>query len=73
MKDPLKEKAMKMKYISVIAVIIMFPSFAYAACPYDYDCLDNPYGAGNPYKSDGLMNPYSEYGSKYSNKSWRNP
>ena len=46
---------------------------AHALCPYDPDCLNNPYGAGNPYKSDGLMNPYSEYGSPYSNKSWRNP
>lgn len=34
--------------------------------------LANPYGAGSPYKSDGLLNPYSHYGSKYSNKSWNN-
>jgi hypothetical protein len=46
---------------------------ARAVCPYDPECLNNPYGAGSPYKSDGLMNPYSEYGSPYSNKSWRNP
>jgi len=26
-----------------------------------------------PMESDGLMNPYSEYGSPYSNKSWTNP
>jgi len=26
---------------------------AYAICPYDPDCLNNPYGAGSPYKSDG--------------------
>ncbi|MEJ2574962.1 MAG: hypothetical protein P8164_15490 [Gammaproteobacteria bacterium] len=49
------------------------PFIASAACPYDTNCLDNPYGAGSPYKSDGLMNPYSEYGSPYSNKSWTNP
>lgn len=42
-------------------------------CPADPRCLNNPYGAGSPYKSDGLMNPYSEYGSAYSNKSWNNP
>jgi hypothetical protein len=42
-------------------------------CPYDARCLNNPYGAGSPYKPDGLMNPYSQYGSKYSNKSWTNP
>jgi hypothetical protein len=44
-----------------------------AACPYDPACLDNPYGAGSPYKADGLMNPYSEYGSPYSNRSHTNP
>ena len=44
-----------------------------AICPYDRDCLNNPYGAGSAYKSDGLMNPYSKYGSPYSNKSWTNP
>ena len=45
----------------------------HAVCPYDPDCLDNPYGAGSPYKHDGLMNPYSRYGSPYSNESWTNP
>ena len=40
---------------------------------YHPDSLANPYGAGSPYKLDGLMNPYSKYGSPYSNKSWRNP
>lgn len=40
---------------------------------YDPNSLSNPYGAGSPYKADGLMNPYSQYGSKYSNKSWTNP
>ncbi len=42
---------------------------AVAVCPYDPNCLNNPYGAGSPYKADGLMNPYSQYGSPYSNKS----
>src|SRR5688500_17135165 len=32
---------------------------------YDPNSLANPYGAGNPYKADGLMNPYSEYGSPF--------
>ena len=40
---------------------------------YDPNSLANPYGAGSPYKADGLMNPYSQYGSQYSNKSWTNP
>lgn len=42
-------------------------------CPYDPSCLNNPYGAGSPYKPDGLMNPYSQNGSPYSNRSWNNP
>jgi hypothetical protein len=63
---------------TVVLVFTLFASLlaasgAAARCPYDPDCLDNPYGAGSPYKADGLMNPYSEYGSPYSNKSWRNP
>lgn len=44
-----------------------------AQCPYGLNCLNNPYGAGSPYKANGLMNPYSQYGSPYSNKSWTNP
>jgi hypothetical protein len=40
---------------------------------YDPNSLANPYGAGSRYKSDGMMNPYSRYGSPYSNQSWRNP
>ena len=40
---------------------------------YDQNSLRNPYGAGSRYKTDGLMNQYSQYGSRYSNESWRNP
>lgn len=40
---------------------------------YDPNSLSNPYGAGSPYKTDGLMNPYSQQGSRYSNDSWTNP
>ena len=61
------------KITIALALIFGLPSVSLAVCPYDPDCLDNPYGAGSPYKSDGLMNPYSEYGSPYSNKSWTNP
>lgn len=65
-------------YRIIVFVLIFFSSAIYsgysnAACPYDVNCLGNKYGAGNPYKSDGLMNPHSQYGSKYSNKSWTNP
>ena len=46
---------------------------AFGICPYDFNCINNPYGAGNPYKVDGLMNSYSLYGSPYSNRSWTDP
>ena len=55
------------------AIFIGSAHIALAVCPYDLNCLSNPYGAGSPYKPDGLMNPYSQYGSPYSNKSWTNP
>ena len=35
--------------------------------------LANPFGAGSQFKADGLMNPFSQYGSQFSNKSWTNP
>ena len=41
--------------------------------PYNHNSLRNPYGAGSRYKADGLNNPYSRYGSRYSNESWANP
>jgi hypothetical protein len=57
------------------AALAVSPPLAVDAqtCPYDPRCLSNPYGAGSPYKADGLMNPYSPYGSPYSPKSWTNP
>lgn len=62
------------KFGAPIVGAIVFAAGAFAQnCPYGQDCLDNPYGAGSPYKSDGLMNPYSQYGSPYSNRSWTNP
>lgn len=57
----------------VIVLTFALVQPAFAICPYDADCLDNPYGAGSPYKSHGLMNPNSAYGSPNSNKSWTNP
>ncbi len=33
------------------------------------NALGNRYDAGSPYKSDGLFNPHSKYGSKYSSTS----
>ena len=61
-----------MKSVLVIAALLLSLS-AHAACPYDPACLDNPYGAGSPYKADGINNPYSQYGSQFSNKSANNP
>lgn len=59
--------------ILAVLLTVGFPGAASAVCPYDSNCINNPYGARSPYKSDGLMNPYSQYGSKYSNKSPTNP
>jgi hypothetical protein len=33
----------------------------------------NPLGAGSPFKSDGLNNPFSPYDSPFSNQSSTNP
>jgi len=54
-------------------VLFILAAKASAVCPYDPGCLNNPYGAGSPYKANGLKNPYSQFGSPYSNKSWTNP
>jgi len=60
-----------MKIINIFTFLYLFmvSTLSNASCPYDPECIDNPYGAGSPYKTDGLMKPYSEYG----NKSWNNP
>lgn len=64
----------KMYFIGVSISLLPFSGMANAGCnQFDPNCLSNPYGAGSPYKADGLMNPYSRYGSPYSNQSWRNP
>ena len=55
-------------------LVALKPADGFAGCnQFDPNCLSNPYGAGSPYKPDGLMNPHSQYGSPYSNKSWTNP
>jgi hypothetical protein len=61
-------------FIGILISSLLFTNMAYAGCnQFDPNCLSNPYGAGSPYKADGLMNPHSRYGSPYSNQSWRNP
>lgn len=65
---------MKLGAVILVASLLGIPAVALAQnCPYDPRCVNNTYGAGNPYKPDGLMNPYSPYGNPYSNKSWTNP
>ena len=58
---------------SVFSFAALASSQSLADFPYDQNCLNNPYGAGSPYKADGINNPYSQYGSPYSNKSAKNP
>src|SRR6266481_7151201 len=59
--------------IGAVFTAVLWLHAAQAVCPYDYNCLNNPYGAGSPYAPNGMMNPYSQYGSPYSNNSWTNP
>jgi hypothetical protein len=69
-------KLLKITVSAVIAAALNFHAVpqTHAGCnQFDPNCLSNPYGAGSPYKADGLMNPHSQYGSPYSNKSWTNP
>ena len=69
-----QEQKMKVKTVVVMAGLVVLSGTAFAQnCPYDPRCLDNPYGAGSPYQADGLNNPHSQYGSRYSNKSHTNP
>jgi hypothetical protein len=64
-----------MKFLRLILMTgaLLATSSAFAACPYDYNCLNNPYGAGSPYAPNGINNPYSDRGSPYSNNSANNP
>jgi len=59
-------------YILTIAIIFI-ANIAVARCPYDYNCINNPYGVGSPYYADSINNPYGVYGSQFSNKSPHNP
>ena len=68
-----KHQVSQMREIFFASALCMSAASAWALCPYDPRCINNPYGAGSPYASNGLMNPYSQYGSPYSNKSWTNP
>ena len=55
---------MKRKTLAIVlGVLASLSNTAFAVCPFDQNCLNNPYGSGNPYKADGLMNPFSGYGN----------
>ena len=64
---------MRSLFLGLVVLLSLTSGAVAQTCPYAQNCLNNPYGAGSPYKPDGLMNPYSPYGSPYSNKSWTNP
>jgi len=44
-----------------------------SANPFNPDSTSNPFGAGSLFKADGLNNPFSPYGSPFSNQSATNP
>ena len=44
-----------------------------SANPYNPDSTSNPFGAGSPFKADGINNHFSPYGNPYSNQSATNP
>ena len=60
--------------------LLLFPLFASAeylgelsANPFDSASTSNSFGAGSLFKSDGMNNSYSPYGSPFSNQSATNP
>ena len=70
-----------MKRLSLIVfILVAFSSVSWSgqylgnlsSNPYGSNSTANPYGAGNPY-GNGINNPYSQYGSQFSNKSPNNP
>jgi hypothetical protein len=67
------DQKMKKTLILAIYFFVLTASTSFAVCPYDPECLNNPYSAGSPYKADGINNPYSQYGNPYSNKSANSP
>lgn len=40
---------------------------------FDFDSTANSFGAGSPFRPDGLNNPFSPYGSPFSSQSATNP
>lgn len=64
----------KMRFlISALVMSAIAGTAAAQTCPTDPRCINNPYGAGNPYAPNSINNPYGKYGSPYSNQSVNNP
>jgi hypothetical protein len=59
--------------IFVMTGSLLAGSSALAACPYDNNCLNDPYGAGSAYAPNGINNPFSDRGGPFSNNSANNP
>jgi hypothetical protein len=64
--------------ILVLMFLLAVPAWAedlgeLSANPYNPDSTSNSFGAGSPFKADGLNNPFSPYGSPFSNQSTTNP
>lgn len=45
----------------------------FSANPFDYDSTANQFGKGSPFAPNGINNPFSPYGSPFSNQSATNP
>ena len=64
----------------LLLLLLLWPLSAFAeylgelsANPYVPASTANPFGAGSPFKLDGINNPYSPYGSPFTNQSVTNP
>ncbi|MBS0156597.1 MAG: hypothetical protein JSS38_18590 [Nitrospira sp.] len=44
-----------------------------SANPHQQNSTANPFGAGSPFAPNGIKNPFSRYGSPFSNQSAMNP
>ena len=66
--------------VFLLALLLLLPLTAHAedlgelsANTFNPESTSNPFGAGSPFKSDGLNNPFSPYGSPFGNQSATNP
>src|SRR5208283_2785283 len=65
---------MKRRALVLTAAFAFISSAAFAICPYDANCLNNPYGGRDANAPNGLIAPYSggQSGSAFSNNPLRN-